>query len=140
MAVRHRLSFAAIVTKREPDVLAPLAIVPPAWTVDALCPEVDPEIFFPDRGGSTKEARSICARCSTTALCLEYALSFERTTGAVQPGVYGGLSPMQRRRLLRRSQVHLNIPCPQGCGRMLASKAAVGRHRRSCDLAPKAAS
>lgn len=34
----------------------------PEWMLDAVCPSVDPEIFFPDKGGSTREAKAICAR------------------------------------------------------------------------------
>ncbi|MDQ3885564.1 MAG: WhiB family transcriptional regulator [Actinomycetota bacterium] len=36
---------------------------PPAWVADALCAEVDPELWYPDKGGSTWPARRICQRC-----------------------------------------------------------------------------
>ena len=32
----------------------------PDWTLDALCAQVDPEAFFPEKGGSTREAKSVC--------------------------------------------------------------------------------
>ena len=78
-------------------------IIVPAWMDDALCAQTDPEIFFPEKGGSTLAAKRVCAACPVRAECLEYALADERTS-YVTPfhyGVYGGLSPRERRALLR---------------------------------------
>lgn len=38
----------------------------------ALCAQVDPELFFPDRGqaAQSRAARAICRRCDVRALCL----------------------------------------------------------------------
>ena len=44
------------------------------WQERALCSQTDPEAFFPEKGGSTKDAKRICARCEVKAECLEYAL------------------------------------------------------------------
>lgn len=71
------------------------------WMDDARCAEVDPEIFHPAKGDSTREAKAICAACEVRAECLEYALE----TGQ-QHGVWGGLSAHQRddlKRDLRRT-------------------------------------
>jgi hypothetical protein len=41
-----------------------------SWREDALCAETDPEAFFPEKGGSTREAKKICTgceRCPTTS-------------------------------------------------------------------------
>ena len=85
-------------------------LAPPSWTKDALCTQVDPELFFPDKGGSTRAAKKICGRCPVRAACLEYALDYESgamgtatSYGAV--GVYGGLSAIERRRLRQRRQL-----------------------------------
>src|SRR3712207_8414995 len=32
------------------------------WQERALCAETDPEAFFPEKGGSTREAKKICTR------------------------------------------------------------------------------
>jgi WhiB family transcriptional regulator, redox-sensing transcriptional regulator len=77
---------------------APTLTLPPpeAWMESALCAQVDPELFYPEKGGGTHAAKAVCASCPVVAECLEYAL---RSDDAF--GVYGGLSPRQRRRLRR---------------------------------------
>jgi WhiB family redox-sensing transcriptional regulator len=67
----------------------------PDWMRDALCAEVDSEIFYPEKGGSTREAKSICAECLVRAECLDYALA----TGQ-RFGIWGMRSERERRRLL----------------------------------------
>jgi WhiB family redox-sensing transcriptional regulator len=41
---------------------------PLAWQADALCAQTDPEAFFPEKGGSTREAKKICEGCDVRAL------------------------------------------------------------------------
>jgi len=65
-----------------------------AWRQDALCAETDPEAFFPDKGGSTREAKLVCRGCSVRGECLEYALANEERFG-----IWGGLSERERRRV-----------------------------------------
>src|SRR3712207_9119590 len=48
-----------------------------SWQERALCAETDPEAFFPEKGGSTREAKKICTGCEVKAECLEYALANE---------------------------------------------------------------
>ncbi len=69
---------------------------PLAWQHQALCAQTDPEAFFPEKGGSTREAKSICATCEVRAECLEYALGNDERFG-----IWGGLSERERRRLRR---------------------------------------
>ena len=69
----------------------------PPWQEQALCSQTDPEAFFPDKGGSTREAKRICGRCDVKAECLQYALDREE-----RYGVWGGLSERERRNLKRR--------------------------------------
>jgi WhiB family transcriptional regulator, redox-sensing transcriptional regulator len=74
-----------------------LSLAPPeAWTEAALCAQVDPELFYPEKGGAVRDAKRICAACPVAAECLEYALRCNDIFG-----VYGGLSPRQRRGLRR---------------------------------------
>src|SRR4051794_41899249 len=48
------------------------------WQERALCAETDPEAFFPEKGGSTREAKKICTRCEGRADCLENATGNDR--------------------------------------------------------------
>jgi WhiB family transcriptional regulator, redox-sensing transcriptional regulator len=64
------------------------------WRLDALCAETDPEAFFPEKGGSTREAKRVCSGCAVRAECLEYALTSDERFG-----IWGGLSERERRRL-----------------------------------------
>ncbi len=68
------------------------------WQERALCAETDPEAFFPEKGGSTREAKKICTGCEVRAECLEYALANDERFG-----IWGGLSERERRRLRRRT-------------------------------------
>ncbi|WP_314732519.1 WhiB family transcriptional regulator [Microbacterium sp. Marseille-Q6965] len=69
-----------------------------AWQSDALCAQTDPEAFFPEKGGSTRDAKRICASCEVRAECLEYALQNDERFG-----IWGGLSERERRKLKRRA-------------------------------------
>lgn len=75
----------------------------PEWVADARCAQTDPELFFPEKGGSSKEAKAICARCTVAAECLDYALAYESRGSEVgvptsyPTGIYGGLSARERR-------------------------------------------
>lgn len=72
---------------------------PGDWVLDALCAQTDPEAFFPEgKGGSTNAAKQLCARCPVRALCLQYALDTH-----IMHGVWGGVSPRDRARLLREA-------------------------------------
>lgn len=67
-----------------------------AWQSDALCAQTDPEAFFPEKGGSTRDAKRICTACDVRAQCLEYALQNDERFG-----IWGGLSERERRKLKR---------------------------------------
>lgn len=64
------------------------------WQEQALCAQTDPEAFFPDKGGSTREAKRICQACPVRDECLEYALANDERFG-----IWGGLSERERRRI-----------------------------------------
>jgi WhiB family redox-sensing transcriptional regulator len=70
----------------------------PEWQERALCSQTDPEEFFPEKGGSTREAKRICSRCEVKTECLEYALGHDERFG-----IWGGLSERERRRVKRRA-------------------------------------
>lgn len=84
----------------ELDVLVQLFDVPEEqeWQERALCAQTDPEAFFPEKGGSTREAKRICSGCEVRAECLEYALEHDERFG-----IWGGLSERERRKLKKRA-------------------------------------
>jgi WhiB family redox-sensing transcriptional regulator len=65
------------------------------WQDEALCKESDPEAFFPEKGGSTKQAKAVCKRCPITEKCLQYALDNDE-----RYGIWGGKSERERRQIL----------------------------------------
>ena len=69
-----------------------------SWQERALCAQTDPEAFFPEKGGSTREAKRVCLSCDVRGECLEYALANDERFG-----IWGGLSERERRRLKRRT-------------------------------------
>lgn len=69
-----------------------------AWQARALCAQTDPEAFFPEKGGSTREAKRVCLSCEVRVECLEYALEQDERFG-----IWGGLSERERRRLKRKA-------------------------------------
>jgi WhiB family redox-sensing transcriptional regulator len=71
---------------------------PLAWQTDSLCAQTDPEAFFPEKGGSTRDAKKICSSCEVRAHCLEYALENDERFG-----IWGGLSERERRKLRKRA-------------------------------------
>ena len=66
------------------------------WQTRANCMGVDPDLFFPERGASTREAKEVCRGCVVREDCLEYALA-----NGEKFGIWGGLSERERRRLRR---------------------------------------
>lgn len=76
------------------------------WQDYANCLGVDPDLFFPERGASTKEAKEVCQSCVVREQCLEFAL-----VNSEKFGIWGGMSERERRRI-RRSRAqeqHLQI-------------------------------
>ena len=53
--------------------------IAPEWQERALCSQTDPEAFFPEKGGSTREAKRIY-RCEMKAEC-RYALGHDERFG-----------------------------------------------------------
>jgi WhiB family redox-sensing transcriptional regulator len=71
---------------------------PLSWQTDSLCAQTDPEAFFPEKGGSTRDAKKICTSCEVRNQCLEYALKNDERFG-----IWGGLSERERRKLRKRA-------------------------------------
>lgn len=114
------------------------------WRAKALCAQVDPEIFFPNKGASTKDAKRVCAGCEVTRECLEDALAHDDRFG-----VRGGLSERERRRITvgrpRRPQRTQHLPLkpptqhPQ-CGTEAGTKRHSRQGENSCTACKQASS
>jgi WhiB family redox-sensing transcriptional regulator len=63
---------------------------------DGLCAQTDPDAFFPERGGSTRDAKAVCRACPVRNECLSYALEQDERFG-----IWGGTSERERRELRR---------------------------------------
>ena len=87
------------------------------WQERALCAQTDPEAFFPEKGGSTREAKKVCIGCEVRAECLEYALAHDERFG-----IWGGLSERERRRLKKARSDQLR---PRRVGRRAGSTVTV---------------
>lgn len=88
-------------------------IEPEGWQLLANCLGVDPDLFFPERGASTKEAKAVCQGCVVREECLEYAIAHGEKFG-----IWGGLSERERRRIRRqrvlaRAAAQLGEPKPR---------------------------
>ena len=73
------------------------------WRSRAACLDKDPELFFPvgNTGPAVdqiEKAKAVCARCTVTEICLQYALE-----SCQDSGVWEGLSEDERRALKRRA-------------------------------------
>ena len=67
------------------------------WKESANCLGGDPDLFFPERGASTREAKEVCRGCIVREDCLEYAL-----LNGEKFGIWGGMSERERRRIRRQ--------------------------------------
>lgn len=102
------------------------------WQERAVCAQTDPEIFFPERGGSTKEAKKICLSCSVKTQCLVDALDNDERFG-----IRGGYTEHERRRLQTADQA----PSDTGlCGTSQGYQRHRYRGEQACAECRKAAS
>jgi WhiB family redox-sensing transcriptional regulator len=80
-----------------------------SWQDDAACraPGVDPELFFPvgETGpaiAQIRAAKAVCARCPVISQCRNWALRIGESDG-----IWGGLTPTERRRARRSMAVRV---------------------------------
>ena len=74
------------------------------WLGQANCMGVDPDLFFPERGSSTREAKEVCRGCVVREDCLDYAIARNEKFG-----IWGGLSERERRKV-RRVRAGVVVP------------------------------
>ena len=78
------------------------------WRERALCAQVDPEIFHPEKGGSPRPAKLICRMCPVQVECLETALANNEMFG-----IWGGLTAHERT-AFRRGTARERTHCKNG--------------------------
>jgi WhiB family redox-sensing transcriptional regulator len=103
----------------------------PDWQ-EALCAQVDPDLFYPERGGdshgSVRTAKQLCFACDDRPQCLQYAMENRERIG-----VWGGTTPKERSRLARERGIDWSAyrPRPEmGVGRVPSMSEAVTEARR----------
>ena len=77
-----------------------LAVGELAWQDYANCRGADADLFFPERGASTRRAKAICGECQVRSECLDFAIEIGEKFG-----IWGGMSERERRRVRRERQV-----------------------------------
>lgn len=68
---------------------------------EAICSQVDPELWFAEPGEwtRTREAKRLCRTCPLIAACRAWALAHP---GLAEFGVWGGLTPHERSTVRRK--------------------------------------
>lgn len=74
-----------------------LAVGELSWQDYANCRGADADLFFPERGASTRKAKAICNACDVKAECLDFAI-----IQGEKFGIWGGMSERERRRVRRQ--------------------------------------
>ena len=67
------------------------------WWEEGNCLGMDPNLFYPERGKSTKEPKEICSNCPVQLHC-----ALESLENNEKHGIWGGLSERERRRIRRQ--------------------------------------
>jgi WhiB family redox-sensing transcriptional regulator len=81
---------------------------PPREFENPLCAQVDGELWFPDKGGDTRPAKSICNQCDHKVECADWGIKHEEF------GVWGGLSGRERELVRRKLNIILDQPRIEG--------------------------
>lgn len=106
------------------------------WQDDALCAEIGGDTWYPDKGGSTKEAKKICLECPVRAECLQYALDHDERFG-----IWGGKSERERRKMrqpLTPRPPRARPTTAARCGTEAGAKAHANRGETACDACKQA--
>jgi len=70
------------------------------WREKARCRGFDAQIFFPEENGEFSRAKEACGACTSKEECLAEAIR-----GGIAYGVWGGLTPLDRRNLRKELAV-----------------------------------
>lgn len=78
------------------------------WKARGLCAQTDPDAFFPEKGGATRDAKAVCAACEVRVQCLEYALDRDERFG-----IWGGTSEFERKKLRKGGKAPVSSAVPE---------------------------
>jgi WhiB family redox-sensing transcriptional regulator len=96
------------------------------WHEFALCTQTDPDSFYPEKGGTPRDTKRICAMCEVTAECLAYALKNDE-----RYGIWGGHTENERRQLRRQSRYETFRPVKENRYSSPPSKSWQKRRRQA---------
>lgn len=121
MAVRHYSGNEGIqlYDNSRPRLYELIGIEAPPWMNDVVCATTDPEVFFPERGGASREAKRVCLGCGVREECLQWAIDNDE-----RHGVWGGMSEHERKRFAAGRPVVLPVCALAECDLVVASRRA----------------
>jgi WhiB family redox-sensing transcriptional regulator len=70
------------------------------WRAEALCAQVDPDLFFAVGAREHREAKQVCRQCPVRMECLVHAME-----APIDHGIWGGMTERERRRFRRQAGV-----------------------------------
>lgn len=100
----------------------------PEWMSDGLCAQTDPEAWFPEKGGSVREAKAVCSSCDVREQCLAYALEHQERFG-----IWGGLSERERRQLKKNPRAEPRPCAREGCTETIPVTAHASKRYHDAD-------
>lgn len=81
-----------------------------AWQQRGACNGAATALFFPENAADTEAAKAICETCPVKNECLDHALANN------EPGIWGGTTGKERRRMKRRLGQPLAKTTCEECG------------------------
>lgn len=84
--------------RRTPGIAIEQHVPEGPWDHRAPCKGVDPDLFYNE--AREAEAKAMCADCSCSVTCLEWALARK------EHGVWGGTTQQERVNIIRRRRRH----------------------------------
>jgi WhiB family redox-sensing transcriptional regulator len=107
-----------------------LLTIRPAWQAQAACRAAGTDDYFPSRGESTTAAKAVCDGCSVRQECLDYALS----TPELLPGIWGGTTAQQRRKMRPAVAERDPMLCIRGHAKTPENRIPGSRGRTACGV------
>ena len=121
-------------------ILEALRATIPDFVSDALCAQIDSEMWFPEKAvglNMAREAKRVCLRCPVRAECAEYAI----TMPANPEGIWGATSMRERAKI--RAERGIRDVHPAALDDKCGTEAGAKRHWRAkesaCETCLKAA-